>query len=659
MIPNSRRGDIQGLRAVAVGIVVAFHAFPQALTGGFVGVDVFFVISGFLITGVLLREVESTGRVSLPRFYARRIRRLLPAALVTTIMTLIGAGILFGPVRLVSTLQDAAWATFSAANFRFSTGDGYFTQGDPSPFLHFWSLSVEEQFYLIWPAVLLVLAVIPWGRGVLPVLLVVVIGGSLITSIYQTDAGSASAYYSLLTRAWELGIGALLSLAALHGVVLCRRLGSAAAIVGILMIVGSAILYSSATPFPGWTAAVPVLGSALVIWGGQGPVAWLLSTRPFTYIGDISYSLYLWHWPVFVLGPLVIGTSIGASMVLIAAAIALAGLSYHFVERRGQRIRRTARSGFVVATGLAAVMLVSGCSAVASTQVPLSSSAPVAIAPTAAPSAAPMGPGPVPAAVPANVTPTLDHDLEDLATVFTNGCFQGKKELCSSGTGAKSIVLAGDSHAGMWWPTFTAIAAENGWTVHVVGHNGCPIVDVPISQAQGSLSWPECSAWQAGAIAEVAAWHPDLIVLDNNTTGYMAKVSLRDDFAGSWEPALSKAVTQLQDIAPVLFMGQVPTFPTQPVDCLSDHLSDVPACSIALAQAVPAVVRDMNERVAAATGVAYQDPTRFLCTDTCPLMAYNMIMYRDASHLNATYAAHLAPLIQRFALAAMERGTQP
>lgn len=653
----TRRSDIQGLRAVAVALVLLFHAFPAALPGGFVGVDVFFVISGYLITGLLLRELETTGRISLPTFYARRIRRLLPAALTVTATTLIASAALVGPVQLARTLQDAAWATFSLANFRFSAGDGYFTQGDPSPFLHFWSLSVEEQFYLLWPAVLLVVAFVPRGQKVIPVLLGVVIIGSLTASVWLTTAGSPSAYFSLLTRAWELGVGGILAAAAARGLAPRRRVAVVLPFVGLAAILISGVAYSDATPFPGWAAAVPVVGTALVIWGGSGPIARALSLRPLAYVGDISYSLYLWHWPVLILGPLVLGTSPLATFVLVSIAVGLAALSFHFIELRGMHIRKRAHPIGVLAAGIATIMVVSGCAYVAADRVPMTSNEVVAEAPTVPASLdhdEPSGPGPVPTSVPANVSPTLAGLLDDLAPVFTNGCYQGQMTQCSYGTGPTTIVLAGDSHAGMWWPAFAALADTNGWTIHVVGHNGCPIVNVPITQDGGSLPWPECTAWQAGAIAQVAALHPDLIVVDNHTTGYMTKVSLADDFLGKWEPALVSTLDQLQTIAPVLLMGQVPTFPGQPVDCLSEHLSDVQACSLPADQAVPPIVAQLNERAADATGVTYVDPTKFLCTDVCPMMAYNLIMYRDASHLNATYAAHLAPYMEPLILKALQ-----
>jgi peptidoglycan/LPS O-acetylase OafA/YrhL len=208
---SPRRRDIQGLRAIAVFLVVIYHALPGALKGGFVGVDVFFVISGFLITGLLLRELDISGRIRLGRFYARRIRRLLPAALTVTTVTLIVAAMVYGPLRFVQALQDAAWSTVSLANVNFGMDrNGYFAPSTSSPFLHFWSLSVEEQFYLLWP-VALIGAWMLWKRRGIVALLAAVLMGSVAASVLLTSPDNSVAYYSLATRAWELAVGGIIA----------------------------------------------------------------------------------------------------------------------------------------------------------------------------------------------------------------------------------------------------------------------------------------------------------------------------------------------------------------------------------------------------------------------------------------------------------------
>lgn len=669
-IGRRRRGDIQGLRAVAVILVVAYHAFPGVLRGGFVGVDVFFVISGFLITGLLLRERAATGRIALGAFYARRMRRLLPAALVVTLATLLVSALLYGPLRFIQVLRDAAWATVSLANVNFGFDpDGYFTTTTPSPFLHFWSLSVEEQYYLLWPLLLLAAAAL-WRRGGIPALLLLVTVGSLAASVVLTPTGSPFAYYSLATRAWELAIGGALAWltrpsssadapsgsAGERGGGRRLDLGAAPSwlrlamlLAGGALILGSAWRYSDATPFPGWAALVPTIGAVLVIasgTGGPAPLPWLLGNPVARYVGDISYSLYLWHWPVLVLGGIALGASAPTRLALVALAFLLAAASYRFVERGYGRLRPKARSRSVVATGAVAALLVSAGAAGIAAAIPLDSGKPAPTAPSAVDFAS--GPGFVPQGVPSNAQPTIEGLEDDLAEVFTNGCYAVTLQVCAGGDphGDRTVVLAGDSHAGMWWPAFDEAARQKGWKLYIVGKNGCPLVDVPISFGSTADAWPDCDRWQDQVLPEVASLHPDLIAVDNFTAGYRAKASLRDHFAEQWEPAATRALSELADTAPVVLFGPEPTLAQAPGDCLPTHVFDIDACGQPLETAVPRELRDMSERIATASGVELLDPTTLLCTDSvCPVFSYNLLMYRDVNHLTATYSRHLAPAV--------------
>jgi len=252
--PTPRRRDIQGLRAVAVLLVVIYHFFPEFVTGGFVGVDVFFVISGFLITLLLFKEIERSGRISLSGFYARRIRRLLPAAVVTMVGTALASALIVGPVRLVGILQDMAWTSVYLANFHFAQATtGYFDNSDPSPFLHFWSLAVEEQYYLIWPLLLILVVAFARNRDrnrnpIFLALLCLIVVGSLIASIRLTNSESLNAYYSLGTRAWELAIGGVLAYSVFHRLFIpSRSVRIALSWVGILSIAAAAAFYTEAT----------------------------------------------------------------------------------------------------------------------------------------------------------------------------------------------------------------------------------------------------------------------------------------------------------------------------------------------------------------------------------------------------------------------------
>ena len=309
---SAQRGDIQGMRAVAVLLVILSHAHIAGFTGGYVGVDVFFVISGFLITGILAREVRRSGRVSILDFYARRARRILPAASVTLVAIAVAAAFVYTTGNLRLVLKDVVWAAFFGENINLArAGTDYFsTSSFVSPVQHFWSLAVEEQFYLVWPALIAVLVllarrarsaddehtretVVRWSAAVIGALVVL----SFIWSVWRTDDKPQMAYYSTFTRGWELGIGALLALCA--GWVSRRpaALKLAATWIGLAAIVLAGTQYDDATPFPGYHAALPVVGAALVLAGGIDGPRWgarvLLDTRPMRFVGDISYSLYL------------------------------------------------------------------------------------------------------------------------------------------------------------------------------------------------------------------------------------------------------------------------------------------------------------------------------------------------------------------------------
>jgi peptidoglycan/LPS O-acetylase OafA/YrhL len=316
------RPDIEGLRGVAVLLVVFFHAGLLSnssfqVPGGFIGVDLFFVVSGFLITGLLIRERERTGRVSFSKFYARRVRRILPAAAVVLLVTIPLSYALVTLIQRPDTMEDGAAAALSIANIRFALTTDYFNPVTYSPFLHFWSLGVEEQFYFVWPALLFVAA---WRRPRLGagLALAAVAVVSFAASVYMTDANPSWAFYMLPTRAWQLAAGGLLAVGAgsLARVPAALRqvIGQMLVIVGWLALAAlfiDAFALNSNVPYPGMAALVPTVAAVLLIASGtqsHGPGV-LLGLPPIRFIGKISYSLYLWHWPMLILGGLYLQTS--------------------------------------------------------------------------------------------------------------------------------------------------------------------------------------------------------------------------------------------------------------------------------------------------------------------------------------------------------------
>ena len=358
------RPDIEGLRAVAVVLVVLSHASIGGVRGGFVGVDVFFVLSGFLITGLLLRELDTTGTISLGAFYARRARRLLPAAALVLLVTL-GATILLMPPLLVPGITgDVAAAAAYVSNIGFALqATDYFAAGQaPSPILHYWSLGVEEQFYLFWPAIVLLVARSAIGRRArVAVAVAGLAAASLALSVWLTSANPPWAFFSLPTRAWELGIGAILAVAGTRLATLPTRLAAMAGWTGLALIVVAGMGLDETVPYPGTAALLPAVGACLVVIAGAGRVpvgpARLLGTAVPRFFGRISYSLYLWHWPLLVIPAVVLGAPLPLleRVALVAAAVVLAAGTQHWVEdpfRRGRFIGTLPRRNLAMAGAL-------------------------------------------------------------------------------------------------------------------------------------------------------------------------------------------------------------------------------------------------------------------------------------------------------------------
>jgi peptidoglycan/LPS O-acetylase OafA/YrhL len=412
------RPDVEGLRGVAILLVLLFHgAFP--VPGGFVGVDVFLVISGFLITGLLLRELETTGRIDLLAFYGRRLRRLLPAAVVVTVVVMPLAFAALPPLDKSSAMTDGAAAILVLSNIRsaLAEGDYFAAVSTPSPFLHFWSLSLEEQFYMVWPFLLLVVVHRRWVRVTAGVALVVLLVASLATSVVLTERAATWGFYSLPSRAWQFAAGGLLAVAA----TLLRRLPDIPVVVagwlGVLGIGVAAFAIDGSVPYPGLLAVLPTAAAALVILAGdrrRGP-GLLLRVRPLRFLGRISYSLYLWHWPILVL-PVAAGALIGPleTGALLALSVVVAWASWAFVEepfRKAHRARRT-MTRLSIQLGTAAIVGVVAWSGL------LGVSADVAIAGISGGSAAIDG-GPVTAEVDGGPVATGSHDGPTNAAVVT------------------------------------------------------------------------------------------------------------------------------------------------------------------------------------------------------------------------------------------------
>jgi peptidoglycan/LPS O-acetylase OafA/YrhL len=618
-------------------LVVLGHAGVPFLGGGYVGVDVFFVLSGFLITGLLLVDAERRGRVSLGRFYARRARRILPAAALTLLVTDVVATHLLNFVRARQAISDSVWAAAFGANVHFAQqGSDYFAQGQPpSPLLHFWTLSVEEQFYLVWPALLALLLL---RRRRLLVVVAALGLASLGWSIASTRGAESAAYFSTFARAWELALGAGLAIAGPR-LPRVRWLGLAA--IGV-----AAVGFSSTTPFPGYAALLPAVGAALVI--AAGGRARLLSSAPLRFVGDRSYAFYLWHWPVLTIAVQYAGhdLSTGVKLLLLLGAFGLSMLSYALVENPIRRAQVPARvlwpASAAVALALALVILrpVGGTAAAAlphrlldPATVALQRATPKPLpAVVAAVRAAERG-----APLPTPLAPAVGSLRSDFY-FFPDGCTPSRygtsSKVCRLGStrAHKTIVVIGDSHAEMWMPTILAMAQRDGWVV-------IPLVKVRCIPR----TWPgsdDCGGWFRWARRQAQQLRPDVTLIIGSRAGAF-------DPPAAVKPIGALSVALKRSSASVIVVGDEPNQTRDPVDCLLAPGSTMKTCAAA---GTPVQLRTEAAIATAAkrNGVGYISTLPWFCAHPsgstgylCPLVVNRTITAIDRGHVSKTYALEL------------------
>jgi peptidoglycan/LPS O-acetylase OafA/YrhL len=453
------RADIDGLRAIAVVAVVLFHAGVSQVSGGFVGVDIFFVISGYLITSLLLGEIAE-GRFSLAGFYERRIRRIFPALFAVLAFCMAVATILFLPRELQNFDQSLLATTFFVSNIYFYSTTGYFAaQPDSLPLLHTWSLSIEEQFYIVFP--LLLSLAIGFGRRVWVWLIAALFLLSLAASIWVTNVDADAAFYLAPMRVWELMLGALLA-ARLLPRIEAQALRELLAIAGVALIAYAVFCFTPATPFPGSAALIPCLGAALVIYAGEDDgtsiAAKALSLWPLVFVGLISYSLYLWHWPLLVFARYWTITPLSGwqSAAIVIASFVLAALSWRYVEQpfRGKRPAIPRRILLASAATAMSVAVAFGL-ATASTGWPTRFSPEIL------------------AAVHSDAHSVANDRMR--ATCKTQRC----KDCVLGAPAPPTYAVWGDSHAAVLAPAIAAVAERHGTSVQLHLHTGCPPGDRP------------------------------------------------------------------------------------------------------------------------------------------------------------------------------------
>lgn len=684
------RLDIQGLRAFAVIVVILDHMFAWP-SGGFVGVDIFFVISGFLITGHLMREWEQTGQISFWKFYKGRIKRILPAATLVLVVTVVASFFLLNKSRAWSVFWDGIWATFFSGNWRFAAaGTDYFQADGPvSPLQHFWSLAVEEQFYFVWPWLML-LALLLVGRSRSAKIRPRVVAGLLIGAIsaasfawamLETSAAPTMAYFSTFSRTWELGLGALLAIATPLLLKINHGARPVIAWVGIAGMVLSIFVINSSQAFPAPTALLPVLATVLVIAAGTGGEQKFLTplANPVTkYIGNISYSLYLWHFPVIILvGPLLPWEGVIGFLVQIFLIGVLSVLAYHMWEdtvRKGpwldgrqawKHYKLPSWYGTVALGGLAAVTAL----AVASVFLPQAPSvaSPVAVADS---KFADSGSKKEDSAAKAEkFTPEVQKIQDGVATALAatkwpkthpsmdeavggdsypdgvGACGAEGISLTSCTFGdpnaSKTAVIVGDSVAMRWVASLLPKYAADDWKLQVRARFGCPSFDVNKTFDSKSDA-QSCSDHNEQVLSDLRKDSPDLLLI-SNTYVMPPGESGSPVSVKAWGKAAGAYLDSVKSIKNVALLSAPPA--TVDVrECYAPR--SVPADCTGLIPKSWTTISESEAKAANSAGANYVDTQSLFCTDGgCPPVIDSVPVKHDNTHITMAYANLVSPAL--------------
>lgn len=671
---------MQGLRAIAVLLVVIYHFWPGRLPGGYVGVDVFFVISGFLITGHLMRELTATGGVRLAQFWARRARRLLPASLLVLLVCAVAVSTpyLFPVSGLQREISEILASTFYVENWylAFSSADYLNHGGDPTTVQHYWSLSLEEQFYVMWPLLMLLAAWIGVKafRGRRRAAILIVLGGvsilSLVFCIVFTATQPAPAYFVTFGRMWEFGLGAMLALVPALKVKnpwLSFVLGWA----GVLALVFTAFRFDQNTPFPGYTALLPALGAAAIIAASNTGRWWqptrVLALRPARFVGDISYSLYLWHWPLIVIAPSVPfwGLTIYHRVALLVLCFVLAWLTKRWVEdpMRRWKVLTGRRPRVTLFTALGAMLAVAAVAGAgwalnaasyrAGVQqiAELREDPPVCFGAASVLEADCAGTDFGDAILPSPGFAGADKPADEQCFVQLNNAEAVSCTFGSEDPDAPVVALVGDSHAFQLLSTFERMATDNGWRLVTYFKGACPWNTTPLST--GGAFGAACAEWREQVIAALDETPPDAVFTAAIATTPYASAGYDSAYdaavAGyreAWSAMTSKGV-------PVITVVDNPVWETDPNKCLRTR--DADDCAGARDEVL---VADDPLRGAAEgmDGVELLDFTEVFCDeDSCFPVVGGANLYRDQDHLTVSFVDTLRPWYEAAIGAALAR----
>lgn len=666
--PSRFLPHVQGLRAIAVLCVVLYHFWPGRVTGGYIGVDIFFVISGFLITSHLMRELTATGTVRLGQFWARRARRLLPASLLVLLFcaVVVMSPYLMPTSALPNEVREILASTFYVENWYLALNSADYLNhgGEPTTVQHYWSLSLEEQFYVMWPLIMLLAALVAvkWFRGARRRAIIVALGlvtaVSFVFCVVFTITDPAPAYFVTFGRMWQFGVGAMIALVPLLRVrhaVGSFLLGWA----GIAALLYATFTFDGQTPFPGYMAAVPTLGAAAVIAASNTDRWWyptrILSIRPAQFVGDISYSLYLWHWPLIVIAPSVPfwGLTIYHRVSLLVLCFVLAWLTKRFVEDpvRGWKVltRRPARvTLWSSLAGMVVVALVAGTAWFANAPLYDRGTRDIAelqqdppecfgAASVLDPSCADVGFGDT--ILPAPGFAGIDRPADEQCFVQLTDSRPVSCTFGSDDPDAPRVALIGDSHAYQLLSTFQRMAQDNGWQLVTWFKGACPWNATPLS-TPGAFG-AACTDWRERVQRAI-----DDADLDAVFTAAIATTSYSP---AGFDSAHDAAVAGYRDAwstvtergIPVITVVDNPVWETDPNKCLRTR--DMSECDAPREEVLVAddPLRDAASGLDAVTLLDFTDV--FCATDTCAPVVGGANVYRDQDHLTVTFADTLAP----------------
>jgi peptidoglycan/LPS O-acetylase OafA/YrhL len=651
---------IQGMRALAVLSVVLAHAKVPGFGGGFVGVDVFFVISGFLICRLLFLEIERDGRLKIIEFWGRRVRRLLPNATLT-LLAVLAIGLVFTPQFMRAELGvDVRMSALQVVNFHFAEkAVDYFRQDDPqSPVLHFWSLAVEEQFYIVWPAVLALLCALLRGSALAlsRKLLFVIVAGSFIGMLYAVSFNQPVAFFHSWSRAWQLGVGGLLAVAYTVGIGLPgTRLGDSSVLrcvcqvigwAGLAAILAAVCFLDESAIYPGWLALIPTLGAAgmiasvVLVQPATWSVATPLSCRLPLWLGARSYSWYLWHWPAITFAEFISPATLGIRSLGALVGLACAMLAYKYIEdpiRRSEYLAMPA--GRTVLVGLTSILVLVAASAAFPHVSAFDHAASL------------------------ERTARMKAAADDLGAVYVDKCHLdvpiSVQPECEYGVvgSEKRAVLFGDSHAAQWFTAIRDASLQHNWSFRSWTKSSCPSIDVPIWYPPRKSGFRECTAWRESIMARLTGRdRPDVVFLSNllSYPGWIedphrpGRLLGRSEAEALMKAGMMRVVQQLVEAGVlVVIIRDTPRMIRSLAFCYARDGGNV--CDLARDRAQPPPWIDVEVAEAfARSRVKFLDLNDEICEPSvCRVERQGEVIWRDSHHIRASFAQRQSPHFSR------------